>query len=1250
MNQRSLIMLIGLSMAVITSAQSPVSVVEQVRRSRDAAAAGNVNESLALARDAVRQDPAYGEAWRQLATMLARTENRSEALQAFETATKLNPNDAPAWRDYGWILWAEGRRPEAVQAFEKAVALNIPQKEDLAIQVLASYSEQGKPDEALEIFQRWVPGSSVLDPAVKLVEKGRTVAARPLLEKAWTAKEKPKVSGLYLAYVNAVNGTCSGAYEQLTPFLNDISKKTDITLLNMAMETLYVCSDNTRLQEALSRVESALAGRPEADKRITDILEKAAEEQRFRRDPRRALELYRRVLSRDPGRVSWIFAATLAQTIEGDASALALMNEVLEKTQSPAVRHGIEGRLAEREEVYGEAARLYALSLAADPMQPQLRENYFRMLVRLGRLDDAHGEAEWFAGRIAEGEPMLRSYLAEMWSSLAEHEKALDLWQMLHLGVPDLPYYAVETAQTMFQLCDPENAIAVLENAGNIADYSQAHELLAEIEAALARPDAAMQRAATGIENKPSRGLYRQHAEYAELAGAISEATLASSAAFLEEDPGNSSIALLHGRQLWALGLTNEATAWAEKLVARNPAMLPALLFLKDSASLRREFAEAAEYARAASAVIPTSVDIGRRYALALAEYERWHRAFRRLRPAADQDPVQAVPVLAYRLVTDCAYPGRNNVAQIRAHITRLAAEDFLFVLPDNMEPQGTQRRVMIMLLDADRKAVEAVDGILSEFNVRAVYAGNTAILTRNVPDKPTPEQLRQLTESGRWALASSGPEDNAARPVTADDVLGNPLTHRVFVQGVQEAPGTFANRVNATIAASAASLGDRSPKLFIYPGGDFGQLSLDLDPAAMNTLRDAVTKHFDYGMYFSDPGFITPKHDDLRLPARVVPPHWDEHRLADHVLRGNPITRAQLDLAKMLYWNRQHEAANAWFERAAASGADPVEVQYNWGANAYQQGDLPTSLRKLREAAQLDPASERTRVALERAEEMKKPEARAFAHGWKDNEDRAYFQWGGDANVFVVDRIRLGAFGDYNRWERDDLGNEEGHRGGVQGLFYVDRATWLDLRFWRLWMDELPDRNGRLISLRLPNTLLSGHVELVAAREELETVEALRADIFQNRYAVQTYSRLLDVVDLYANLTQLERTDDNDTTMLDGRAVYRIREWPFIGAGYLFRFGDSDFDPPEYWAPEKLEQHQLYGNIRGVYGPVNVSVSGQAGYAREIDTDWRFVWGARASADLRINRHLSVRADGSYFEGPIYERFTWTLGAAARF
>jgi hypothetical protein len=359
---------------------------------------------------------------------------------------------------------------------------------------------------------------------------------------------------------------------------------------------------------------------------------------------------------------------------------------------------------------------------------------------------------------------------------------------------------------------------------------------------------------------------------------------------------------------------------------------------------------------------------------------------------------------------------------------------------------------------------------------------------------------------------------------------------------------------------------------------------------------------------------------------------------------------RARLELARVLYWHGQHEEAHAAFADAEAAGADRVDTLFNWGLNADRQGDIPTAVAKLRQARELDSESERIQHAVERAEERRRPQVRAGLQGWEDNEDRSYFQFGAVGDLFVADRLRLGAAADRNRWKTDGLGREYGTRLGLRSQWYLAEQAWLAGRVWNLDLDELSDRWGGDIALRLPNPLLSGFMTLMATREEIETVEALRADVDSQLYALRTYTRLLDTFDLFTDLSRNDRTDGNDTTMLEGRLLYRVKEWPYAGVGWRFRLADSDVDPADYWAPEELEQHQLHLNLRGVWGRLSGTLSGDAGYAREQDTDWRFVWGTRVEGELRLSGSLAITAQLGWFEGPEYERLHGGIGLTGRF
>ena len=241
----------------------------------------------------------------------------------------------------------------------------------------------------------------------------------------------------------------------------------------------------------------------------------------------------------------------------------------------------------------------------------------------------------------------------------------------------------------------------------------------------------------------------------------------------------------------------------------------------------------------------------------------------------------------------------------------------------------------------------------------------------------------------------------------------------------------------------------------------------------------------------------------------------------------------------------------------------NPEPVFFNWGADALQQGDLPTALRHLRTAQALDPTSDKIATSISNAVDRKRLTLEVDGRYWEDNEGRTYEQGKLEPYGFVLDALRLNGMADYNHWNTDGVGDESGTRLGVGGRVYLDRQVWLTGEIWQLIMESnLPDLVGGKINLHLPNRLLGGYAELEFNRQEIETVEALRAEIYEDQYELITYSRLLDKIDVYANGRYVDRTDENWTWLAYGRAVYRLNEWPYISAGYLFRFAEQRFRP----------------------------------------------------------------------------------------
>lgn len=1175
----------------------------------------------------------------------ARTVSGAQAIAPLEKLTALAPDRLTAWRDLGWSYWAAGRRDDALSAWDRVIRGELPGREKLVTQIVGQLAEEGKGDEALALFRRWQLDTGLLPTGIELVKAGRYQAAHPLLDATWRAGQQPLISGLYLAVAEAHMGQCVQVRAHLTPALETLATLPS-ERVELVLAALIPCSSDPTLVPLFDKVVAEIGDKPQHAAKLADLLRASAAEYELLGERARAFDLYRDSLRRQPDQPGvWLRAAQLGDELGRTQEVDALLAALLASARSAAVKEGVRGYQAMRAGDSERGVKFYRASLAQDATQAELRLLLVLQLIALERYEDARREAEWFITRSNAGDTGLSSHVAEIRRAFGETPEALQQWEALYLGYPEKAYYGVEAARTQFLTCHADRATKILDDVIATRPDPRAYELLAEIATAQGQTREALRWATEGLKHAQTRGLLRLQAEAAESLGDMPVAQQAA-ASLLALDPGNVPIARLYGRALSAQGDLQGANAHYQALLARNPQFLPALVSLKDVASDSGEPDAALRYAQAAAEQRPWDAAAGRRLAVTQAEAARFRPALVALREQAGVGAEQVVAVLIYDDVTSCQYPGRTTAAQVATHVRRLAAEDIRLVGPDQFDAHTLGARALLIVANADAAALRQMDEALARSGGRAVYAASGRELAGGASGK----QLAELAATGRWVIGSTGPVDSRRVPVDARGTLGNPLTHRVHAYAGVEEPAQAAARVDAALARAVARVPQNAPRLLVYPAGDYGQYSLDTDAQTIAQLRDATGRHFAFAVAGDDAGFVTPGFDPLRLPARVVPPAWDENTLVDHLRRQHPVVQTRLQLAKVLLWQGQHEAANVGFAAAEKAGAEPAEVYFHWGNNAHREGDLPTALEKLRRAHALDPEAARVTNALEAVELRKHPLLSLDGEDWSDSDSRRYRRWGAEVSGHVSDALSLGLFADTHNWKRDGLGEEQGERLGAGLQWYFAPGHWLEARAWRMNLDSIDDHTGGSLNLRLPLPSWGGSLNLQAGRAQVDTVEAVRAGILADDIVARLHSRLYDVWDLYTDLGYTSRSDGNDTWLLDGRLVARIKEWPFVGAGYRFRFGDSDRDPPEYWAPERLSQHQLYLGLRGDLGPFKYNLSGEAGYSKERDTDWRFVWGGRARLEFLPISRLRLSAEARRLETPTYDQTGILLNLDLRF
>ncbi|MEI6217585.1 MAG: tetratricopeptide repeat protein, partial [bacterium] len=899
------------------------------------------------------------------------------------------------------------------------------------------------------------------------------------------------------------------------------------------------------------------------------------------------------------------------------------------------------------------ALNAYQESMAADPAQPEVRRHFFRCYLNLGMLDEAIGEAEYTSRRVVNGEFAYQSDLAEMWSLLRRFDLAIPEWRKLRLLMPEDQYYGFELAQALFNNGQADEALGVLKDMRETHPATRAYNELSEMCALLGRYDEAYSWAEQGLATNPATSLRRNYLENAEALGKWDPRTIAVADDYLAEDPGYAPIAMFKGNALLQAGQADRAFEVARSLLARNPEHLGAAILAKDAGVDSGRLKKALDVARDIAERRPWDVDRKREYAMLLSQDEKFSQAEGILLEQGKGKALSATAVLVYLRPTIYNYGGMNSASQIVSHVESLAGAGVHFVLPESLpQPAATQRCAMVVLVDADETVVNIVDAALQRNGACAVYAADSLTLSRRMPGKPAPSALKALTQTGRWRLAAAGPAPERA-VINAQNVTGNPFTHGLMTNGIAEDVSAFSNRVHDAFVRLASQLPGDLPCVLVYPGGDCGQSSLDCLPDYLQTLRRVAADAFDYAIFYDDAGFYVPLATAERVPGRVVHAAWQGTNLLAHIYNKNPFTRIALDLAKSYYWQGQYERAIPWFETARQAGADPVEIDFNQGRALYLQDDIASAKKLLQRAHEQDPGSEKISTTLAEADDAWAGSGTAYASGWLDNEDRDYFQYGAEAETRMYrDHWRFGAIVGRNLWTETNA-TEQATRIGVKAMWDIEPEYRMNVNLWNLQMDnsELSDQWGGSASLHVPNRWLSGYLEGGFEAFEMETVSGLRGDIEAQVWRLESYAFLSGHYDWYVTITHQDNTDGNQIDMLETILAYRFKEVPYIGLGARMRLADSKFDAEEYWTPQSLQQYQFHASVQGTSGRYHFSVTGDAGYAREEQNSWRFVWGGRGVVETPIiTQDLHLVAEAGYFEGPSYNRTSASLSLRKRF
>lgn len=169
-----------------------------------------------------------------------------------------------------------------------------------------------------------------------------------------------------------------------------------------------------------------------------------------------------------------------------------------------------------------------------------------------------------------------------------------------------------------------------------------------------------------------------------------------------------------------------------------------------------------------------------------------------------------------------------------------------------------------------------------------------------------------------------------------------------------------------------------------MYPGGDYGQISLNGDAEIRQAYTEAARQVLPWPLCPQPTAITSMALIPCLCPCAMCMPGW----MPKPSRRCRKIIQPVLQYRQRLCWQVGHgqlPRAEMLFARAAALGVSPADNAYYRASNALFDEDAPYANELAREAKRLDPDNPRTDVLVGRAERLLHPRVSFNPRGWTD-------------------------------------------------------------------------------------------------------------------------------------------------------------------------------------------------------------------------------------------------------------------------
>lgn len=1167
-------------------------------------------------------------------------------------------------RSNGWELWDSGKIDDAYISWRDSIALDPQHGQKAGPSMCAVLLQQGRTADAMELFRMQYPEMPVFSLALYLIKDKQWSAAYPLL-RSMAAPSGANAPWYALALAaGALEGGDARAVEtsaRALLALNPPQESYTVSIpaaesgvgqlqlsssqyLSMLSEYLGKLLD----QQNVALIPELLASRqlqgipaPQAAK----MLSEAGFSLAISDSAQAAVPLWQRALTLSPNLPEAHLGMALAAAMQGNMTA-AEMHLTAAPVQGAPRHEFILGRIRMLEGQTVAAMRHFDSFLRAEPGNLAARYAVFNIFMSVAdytRARALYGEFKNAAGTTA------RLYEGQCALALGDAGRAEAIFRSLMAkGATTRPVAPLLVAALRAQNRWAE-AASILQQSGQpdpeklTALRRQAEDALAEARYPAARgyaqtyladdPDSAY---VQSLYNSSLRDEYRMQADRLERLK-LEQTRIARGA--LDPARGSGRLDPQERARLGELSpggqpvtapdssLLDEAQTHAEALLARNNIQRDALESVLDISLQRHNYDEAAKISRHMAQEYPYDMHYQLQSAVHSGAVSRFDRALPVVQSLSARGPNGAGMALCFANIASQSDGNSYTPQDVAGYLDQLGANyrpvsltEFLAPAPTDAVTAAPGKIPLLLVIGQTRpEELQAIDAALAQRGGRAVLLVSRQSFIPGTPDDlPNTALLRRLVGTGRWELALT---DTSGR--TVEDVTGRRggfWARRAMVNGRPETVEEMKNRWAAAMAEvrQLAQSQGFAVTAWMYPGGDYGQISLNGDAEIRQAYTEAAREVFAVAFVPTANGYHTNSLDPMFVPVRNVYAQLDAKAIAS-MPQNHPTRLAVQTEGLLASWHGQLPRAEMLFARAASLGVSPADNAYYRASNALFDDDAPYANELAREAKRLDPDNPRTDILVDRAQRMLRPRASFSPHGWTDNAGRSFAEYELKASTFIQENLSVQASVS-DLWWKSDQESQHGHAVGIGLRYFPFKQHWLELSA----RDVQPDSGSSFMEARAAwrgvysadLLRINGPYTIAYSRQSLETAESISKRVYEDRLDLSTEARVLDRGVLLAEIFGEQRTDGNRTLGATVSPRYILWDKPQLQLGYLFSTADSDRNPADYYAPQEYVNHMAVASFDlALFDQMHVR--GFAGYGTAISKNKNWEQVLRYSLDL---------------------------------